>query len=148
MNLLRSLDDSNMLYQKKKNKNNVLEENHPVASQLAWETAFTEMVAGGSCFRPLVAIFLLKAAFCTALIPLCRGSWSQELPPEYFLLQCIFFMVLHLSIQPSHQSSTLDVTLAGQRDGGSSGLTLGHSGEVPQEPLLAVCTTEDVRKLC
>lgn len=57
-------------------------------------------------------------------------------------------MILHLSIQPSHHSSTPDMSLASQGDGGSSALTLGHSGEVLQEPLLAVCTTEDVRKLC
>lgn len=96
----------------------------PWNPSLPWKTAFTGRVAGWSCFRPLVATSLLKAALRTALIPLCRGSWSWprvatglfSLTVYVFLLDQI--VVLHLSIQPRHHSSMLDVTLEGQGDGG------------------------------
>ena len=120
----------------------------PWHTRLPWKTVFTGKVARGSWFRPLVETSLLKPAFCTASVPLCRGNWSRpeaatrlfSLTVHVFLLHQI--MVLHLSIQPSHHSSTLDISLASQGDGASSGLTLGRSGEVLQEPLLSVCTIE------
>jgi len=124
-----------------------------LAPQPALENCLSREGSRREIVEAISGNLLVKAASCTASVPLCRRSWSRPGPATglFSLTVYVFLMrqmmVLNLSIQPSCHSSTLDITFAGQGDGAISGLTTGHSGEVLQEPLLDVCRPEGVQKL-